>query len=55
MGYDCVVIPGAVKNDGGFIKTQDFCGQGGLQSTDANVTPGGKTICSEFFCFNNKK
>jgi len=52
LGYDCVIIPGAVKMTSPYtvlIPNQAFCGAGGLGLVDASATTtGGNTICCKY-------
>jgi len=47
-GYDCVIIPGAMKitSPNLPVNNQAFCGAGGLAYSTATSKTGGKTVCT---------
>jgi hypothetical protein len=47
-GYDCVIIPGAMKMTAStLVNNLAICGAGGLAVATAVIATGGNTICSK--------
>ena len=54
-GYDCVTIPGAVKNTNDMnAAAERICGRQFVTANEGTAAMA-KTICSEFFFYINQK